>query len=72
MTTHTKYTPSSDPIWSLFTLDELHDKTRYAESYLLCLKEGRKPTSPRCRVCVATVLGQPEGELFNEGEEADC
>ena len=58
------------PIFRDHNVEELAELTGYRAGYLLNMKEGKYPVTPRFRRKMAAALGRPEGELFLEPEPA--
>lgn len=56
------------PLFEKHTVEWLRGRTGYSLTYLVDIKEGRKPARPAFRRFMASVLRKPESELFNGGK----
>ena len=54
------------PLFDLYKLDDIHERTGYAFSYLLDVKEGRKKLNQRFRKTLTGIYNQSDDELFGE------
>lgn len=54
------------PLFREYGITELAEKSPYAESYLVRIKEGNTPAGDRFRRVMAKILGRSEAELFGE------
>ena len=52
------------PIFSDYTIDELHKRLYYSEIYLLEMKSGKKRASERFRNTACGILNRSEADLF--------
>ena len=58
------------PLFSLFNIEQIHQMTGYSEAYLLDIKRGRTPPTPKFRRMCCAVLHHTDTALFgSDGRE---
>ena len=60
---------SIHPIFREYDISDLARRFGYTELYLVNLKDGQKPITPRFRAYCAAILRRPESELFAPAAE---
>jgi len=57
------------PLFELYTMEDIADRTGYSLQYLLSVREGRKAANQRFRRTVCGILKRPDSMLFTTETE---
>ena len=66
-----KLVPPEYPIFGLYNLSELVEKTGYSEHHLQRIRAGSRPAGERLRRSMARDLGHPAEALFDTNNTAE-